>query len=171
MRLPEGHYMHISTGEHFNNYLYRYVRFQYPTEMFGVAAFELDDDGDPYWIVPTVNMRIGLFGGEDYDGAILVDACTGETTKYDRAESVPTWCDKVYTADLVYDQLGYYGQLPREASCNSLIGQTGRARAHGLSRRPSLFKGKRSDSSADGCRPAADNYLAESTMTSTCTRA
>ena len=27
VRLPEGHYMHISTGEHFNNYLYRYVRF------------------------------------------------------------------------------------------------------------------------------------------------
>lgn len=64
VRLPEGHYMHISTGEHFNNYLYRYVRFQFPFEIFGEAAFELNDEGEPYWIVPTVKMRIGLFGGE-----------------------------------------------------------------------------------------------------------
>lgn len=59
VRLPEGHYMHISTGEHFNNYLYRYVRFQFPFEIFGEAAFELNDEGEPYWIVPTVKMRIG----------------------------------------------------------------------------------------------------------------
>ena len=156
VRLPEGHYMHISTGEHFNNYLYRYVRFQYPTEMFGVAAFELDDDGNPYWIVPTVNMRIGLFGGEDYDGAILVDACTGETTKYD-AESVPTWCDKVYTADMVYDQLGYYGRY-RGGFWNSLIGQSGVLVPTG-STAPSLFKGKQSDSSADSST-SGYNYLA-----------
>ena len=156
VRLPEGHYMHISTGEHFNNYLYRYVRFQYPTEMFGVAAFELDDDGNPYWIVPTVNMRIGLFGGEDYDGAILVDACTGETTKYDAA-SVPTWCDKVYTADMVYDQLGYYGRY-RGGFWNSLIGQSGVLVPTG-STAPSLFNGKQSDSSA-GSSTSGYNYLA-----------
>ncbi len=123
VRLPEGEYMHISTGEHFNNYLYRYVRFQYPFEMLGTAAFELDDNGAPYWIVPTVKMRIGLFGGEDYDGAILVNACTGETVKYD-AQDVPTWVDKVYTADLVYKQLGYYGKY-RSGFINAYIGQSG----------------------------------------------
>lgn len=123
VRLPEGQYMHISTGEHFNNYLYRYVRFQYPFEMLGTAAFELDDSGAPYWIVPTVKMRIGLFGGEDYDGAILVNACTGETAKY-ATQDVPTWVDKVYTADLVYKQLEYYGKY-RSGFINAYIGQSG----------------------------------------------
>ena len=123
VRLDEGNYMHISTGEHFNNYLYRYVRFQYPTEIFGEAAFEIDDDGVPYWIVPTVKYRIALFGGEDYSGAILVNACTGETTRYDLDE-VPNWCDKVFNADLVYEQLESYGKY-RSGFWNSLIGQSG----------------------------------------------
>ena len=74
VRLPEGHYMHISTGEHFNNYLYRYVRFQYPTEMFGVAAFELDvkqlvetaTEQRPYVDVP-------VYPAIEVDMAIVVD--------------------------------------------------------------------------------------------------
>lgn len=153
VRLPEGHYMHISTGEHFNNYLYRYVRFQFPFEIFGEAAFELNDEGEPYWIVPTVKMRIGLFGGEDYDGAILVNACTGETTKYDLAD-VPNWCDKVFTADLVYEQLGYYGKY-RSGFINSLIGQTGVLVPTG-SPAPGLFNNDSSSSSGVG---GGYNYL------------
>ena len=136
VRLEEGSYIRYSTGEHFNRYLYRYVRFQYPTEMFGEAAFELDDDGNPYWIVPTVKMRIGLFGGEDYDGAILVDAVTGETTYYDLAD-VPSWVDKVFSADLVYAQLEYYGKY-QKGFFNSFIGQSGVLVPTG-STSPSLF--------------------------------
>ena len=71
-----------------------------------------------------------------------MDACTGETTKYDAA-SVPTWCDKVYTADMVYDQLGYYGRY-RGGFWNSLIGQSGVLVPTG-STAPSLFNDKQSD--------------------------
>ena len=123
VRLDEGSYMHYSTGEHFNKYLYRHVRFSYPTEILGEAAFELDDDGNPYWIVPTVNLRIGLFGGKDYDGCIIVDACTGEMVKYDLAD-VPNWVDKVFSADLIYQQLQYYGKY-QKGFFNSFIGQSG----------------------------------------------
>ena len=138
VRLPEGQYMHISTGEHFNNYLYRYVRFQYPFEMLGEAAFELDDNGTPYWIVPTVTMRIGLFGGEDYTGAIFVNPCTGETTRYS-LEEVPNWADKIFSAGLVYNQLNYYGKY-RSGFWNSIIGQSGVLVPTG-SNAPSLFSG------------------------------
>ncbi len=123
VRLEEGNYMRYSTAEHFNRYLYRYVRFAYPTEIFGEAAFEIDDDGVPYWIVPTVNMRIGLFGGEDYDGMILVNACTGEMIKYELGE-IPSWVDKVFTADMLYNQLSYYGKF-QSGFWNSMIGQSG----------------------------------------------
>ncbi len=157
VRLEEGKYMHISTAEHFNNYLYRYVRFSYPTEMFGDAAFEIDDDGAPYWIVPTVSMRIGLFGGQDYSGAILVNACTGEMRKCSLDE-VPNWCDKVFSADLIYQQLGYYGCY-QGGFWNSLIGQSGVTIPTGSSA-PSLFSSSDSDSNSSSSSTSGYNYLA-----------
>ncbi|MGN0037599.1 MAG: hypothetical protein ACI36Y_00480 [Coriobacteriales bacterium] len=160
VRLAEGEYMHYSTAEHFNNYLYRHVRFQFPTKIFGEAAFEIDDSGHPYWIVPTVNYRIMLFGGRDYDGAILVDAVSGESTFYALAD-VPQWCDKVFSADLVYDQLGSYGKY-RSGFWNSLIGQSGVLVPTGSSA-PSLFSSSEdSDSSTDPSTSSTSgyNYLA-----------
>lgn len=160
VRLPEGEYMHYSTAEHFNNYLYRHVRFQFPTKIFDEAAFEIDDSGHPYWIVPTVNYRIMLFGGKDYDGAILVDAVTGESTFYPLAE-VPQWCDKVFSADLVYDQLGSYGKY-RSGFWNSLIGQSGVLVPTGSSA-PSLFSSSEESSSGDDPSTSSTsgyNYLA-----------
>ena len=158
VRLDEGKYMHVSTAEHFNNYLYRYVRFAYPTEMFGDAAFEIDDDGAPYWIVPTVQMRIGLFGGKDYSGAILVNACTGEMQRY-TIDEVPSWCDKVFSADLVYEQLGYYGCY-QSGFWNSLIGQSGVTIPTGSSA-PSLFSSSDSESqNTSSSSTSGYNYLA-----------
>lgn len=160
VRLPEGEFMHYSTAEHFNNYLYRHVRFQFPTKIFDEAAFEIDDSGHPYWIVPTVNYRIMLFGGKDYDGAILVDAVTGESTFYPLAE-VPQWCDKVFSADLVYDQLGSYGKY-RSGFWNSLIGQSGVLVPTGSSA-PSLFSSSEESSSGDDPSTSSTsgyNYLA-----------
>ena len=156
VRLPEGEYMHISTGEHFNNYLYRYVRFQFPFEMLGEASFELDDSGTPWWIVPTVDMRIGLFGGEDYTGAIFVNPCTGETQRYALAD-VPGWADKVFSADLVYRQLNYYGKY-RSGFWNSIIGQSGVLVPTG-SDAPSLLSGGGTSGYAAGIA-GVYNYLA-----------
>lgn len=163
VRLDEGNYMHISTGEHFNNYLYRYVRFAYPCEMFGEASFEIDDDGVPYWIVPTVAMKIGLFGGKDYTGAILVNACTGEMQKYD-VSSTPNWCDKVFNADLVYNQLEYHGRY-QKGFFNSFIGQSGVTMPTGSSS-PSIISSAtgsstaNSDSSSYSSNNSGYNYLA-----------
>ena len=157
VRLPEGQYMHYSTAEHFNNYLYRHVRFQYPAEIFGDASFEIDDDGTPYWIVPTVKYRIMLFGGKDYDGAILVNAITGETTKY-ALDDVPQWCDKVFSADLVYSQLGDYGKY-RSGFWNSLIGQSGVLVPTGSSA-PSLFSDDDDSTATTSASTSGYNYLA-----------
>ena len=59
VRLPEGHYIRISTGEHFNNYLYRYVRFKFPTEMFGEAGHDLTRSGNVVHMVIVGKTRIG----------------------------------------------------------------------------------------------------------------
>ena len=80
VRLEEG--MKYSFSEPLNRNIVRHLRFQYPTYMFGTPQFEIDEDGRPWWIAPRVVKTIGLFGGTDIKGAVLVDAITGESTYY-----------------------------------------------------------------------------------------
>ena len=64
---------------------------------------------------------IGLFGGEDIKGAVLVDAVTGESQYYDVAD-VPTWVDNIYTPELISQQYDYYGTMVH-GFLNSIFGQ------------------------------------------------
>ena len=121
VRLEEG--MKISDTEHFGRNLYRFLRFRYPTFMFDTASFEIDEQGTPYWVCPRLIKRIGLFGGTDIDGAVLVNAVTGESAYYD-SKDVPSWVDKVYSAKLVMEQYDYYGKYIN-GFFNSVIGQKG----------------------------------------------
>jgi hypothetical protein len=51
--------MKYSTSEYFFRNINRYIRFCYPTRMFETVSFEIDDDGNPYWVAPTIAYRIG----------------------------------------------------------------------------------------------------------------
>ena len=119
VRLEEG--IRYTTAEHFGRNLYRYLRFQYPTYMFDAPAFEIDEDGDPYWVCPRIDKTIGLFGGVDITGAVLINAVTGETNYYDVGE-VPEWVDHVYTAELIIQQYDYHGRYVN-GFLNSMFGQ------------------------------------------------
>ena len=134
VRLEEG--MKYSPAEHFNEYLIRHVRFKYPSLMLGEASFEIDDSGRPFWIVPVLDKTIGLFGGTDVQGAIIVDSITGDTTlvstSLDGTTKLPTdkfvtdkefqWLDQVYSATIVNQQYNYYGKY-NNGFWNSIIGQ------------------------------------------------
>lgn len=117
VRLPEG--MHYTTAEHFSRNLYRHLRFQYPTYIFNEPTFEIDEEGTPYWVCPRIVKRIGLFGGTDIQGAVLVNAITGESQYY---TDIPTWVDGVYSAEIIMDQYDYYGTY-QGGFINSLFGQ------------------------------------------------
>ncbi|MBQ7076341.1 MAG: CvpA family protein, partial [Clostridia bacterium] len=91
----------------------------YPTFMFAEPVFELDEEGVPYWVCPKIEMKVGLFGGADINGAVLVNAITGEST-YEK--EVPTWVDRVYSADLIISQYDYYGTY-KNGFLNSIFGQ------------------------------------------------
>lgn len=108
IRLPEG--MKYSTAEHFGRNLARHLRFQYPTKIFADQTFEVDESGTPYWICPTYDFTIGLYGGRDINGAVLVNAVTGEHIYYD-VSAIPSWVDRVYNANLIIEQYDYYGTL------------------------------------------------------------
>ena len=134
VRLEEG--MKYSPAEHFNEYLIRHVRFKYPSLMFDEPRFEIDENGRPYWIVPVIDKTIGLFGGTDVIGAIIVDSINGDTTlistSLDGTTKLPTdkfvtdeefqWLDQVYSASVVNQQYNYYGKY-NNGFWNSIIGQ------------------------------------------------
>ena len=117
VRLDEG--MKYTTAEHFSRNLYRHLRFAYPTYMFEEPVFEIDEDGTPYWVCAKKEKTIGLFGGTDNHGAVLVNAITGESEYY---EEPPAWVDHVYSAELIIEQYDYYGQY-HNGFWNSIFGQ------------------------------------------------
>ena len=117
VRLNEG--MKYSTAEHFGRNLYRHLRFNFPTYIFDEATFEIDENGVPYWVCPRIVKRIGLFSGTDIQGAVLVNAISGESEYY---EEVPSWVDRVYTADIIIQQYDFHG-LYQGGFLNSLFGQ------------------------------------------------
>ena len=109
--LEEG--IKYSKSEYFNRNLYRHLRFRFPTYIFGDQLFfEIDDNGVPYWVCPVKKFNIGLFGGETVGRVVLVNAVTGECTDY-AVEDVPTWIDKVYSAELLMQLYDYYGLYQR----------------------------------------------------------
>lgn len=120
-RLTEGQGMRYSPSEPLNRNTFRHLRFQFPTFMFATPTFEIDDEGNPWWICPRVVKTIGLFGGTDVSGAVLMNAVTGECTYYE-AKDIPQWVDHVYPDDLIMEQYNYYGTLVH-GFFNSVFGQ------------------------------------------------
>ncbi len=126
--LPEGEYIKYATTEHFSKYLMRHVRFSYPTYIFDTPRFEIDENGDPYWLCPVLDKTIGLFGGTDVKGIVIVDAVTGEMTEYTVDEVKNStelqWIDGIYSDALLVEQFNYYGQY-QKGFINSVLGQDG----------------------------------------------
>ena len=121
VRLPEGEGMKYSNSEPLNRNVMRHLRFTYPTYMFATPQFEIDEEGRPWWIVPRIVNTIGLFGGTDIRGAVLMDAITGACTYYEQ-EDIPSWVDNVYTPALIMEQYDYHGTLVN-GFINSIFGQ------------------------------------------------
>lgn len=113
--------MKYSPSEYFFRNIYRHMRFSYPTKIFETVSFEIDDSGTPYWVAPTIAYRIGWWSGKDIDGAILVNAITGESVFYEKDE-VPQWIDQLYDSDLIITQLDDNGRF-QNGYINSIFGQ------------------------------------------------
>ena len=104
----------------FNEKLSRKLRFSYPTEIFGSASFELDNDGNPYWIVPTIKY-VGVGMREEIDGVVILNPIDGKSKKYDIG-SIPSWVDHAYSANLILEQVNDWGKY-KNGFINSIFGQ------------------------------------------------
>lgn len=104
----------------FNENLYRKLRFDYPTKIFGSESFEVDENGNPYWVVPTFKFSgVGL--KRDVCGVVILDPVTGDSKYYD-VSSIPTWVDNVYKADVILEQVNDWGKY-KNGFWNSMFGQ------------------------------------------------
>lgn len=110
-----------SKSDHFGRNIYRHLRMAYPTYIFDDINFEIDENGTPYWVCPVKKYNIGLFGGQTLGRVVLCNAVTGEMTDYD-IENVPSWVDKVYSADLLIQLYDYNGTL-KHGFLNSVMSQ------------------------------------------------
>ena len=108
---------------YFNYNLQRHVQLTYPTKIISGYKFEVDDDGNPYYICPTMTARVGLFGGIDVNGVIICDPIDGEC-KYYAIGDCPSWVDSVYDGHLLTKKYNWHGMLSG-GYINSIIGQKG----------------------------------------------
>ena len=109
---------------YFNQDLMRKLRFEYPTKIFDdFISFEVDDEGNPYYIITCLKPKVFPFGAMDVCEAVIFDPCTGESTLY-AVEDIPTWVDAVYSGNLAEQKYNWHGLLSG-GYINSIIGNKG----------------------------------------------
>lgn len=110
---------YVESG-YFGDYLKRKLRFSYPTKIFDTCYFEIDEEGNPYYIVSCLSPKVGLFGAMDVSEVIIFDPCDGSSEIYPVGE-VPSWVDIVYDGELAMEKYNWYGTLSG-GFWNSVIG-------------------------------------------------
>ncbi|RKS25867.1 hypothetical protein CLV94_0913 [Flavobacterium endophyticum] len=94
---------------YFGSRIDRHVYFNgYATVGLEDFNFEIDDKGNPYWIVTKYKKRIG-FAGNDATGVLTVDAQTGEIKEYD-INNTPLWVDRIQPISFIEEQLNDWGE-------------------------------------------------------------
>jgi hypothetical protein len=71
-------------------------------------SFEINDDGEPYWVITTYKNLTGIRLPEA-DGVIIINATTGETKRYSMSD-VPAWVDRVQPIDFDMTQIDNRGR-------------------------------------------------------------
>lgn len=112
--------MKYAESAYFSKDLHRALRMKYPTKIFGSYSFEIDDDGNPYYVVSCMKPKIMLFGALDVSEVIVFNPVDGSSSVYSLSE-VPSWVDNVFTGDLAAQKYDWYGTL-KNGFWNSVIG-------------------------------------------------
>lgn len=115
--------MYYTESAFFGEDLTRRLRFDYPTKIFDSISFEVDDAGNPYYIVSCARPQVALFGASDITEVIIFDPTDGSSEIMPVAD-VPAWVDIVYTGNLATQKYNWHGTLSG-GFLNSIIGNVG----------------------------------------------
>lgn len=111
-----------SYSDMFNRNVLRKLRFAYPFKMFSHPSFEVDDEGNPFYIATTYGRHFFLKEPK-VTGLVTLNAMTGATQYYPLNE-IPSWVDRVYSSDLLMHQLEMHGHYSN-GFFNSLFAKNG----------------------------------------------
>lgn len=112
--------MKYAPSAYFNENLYRKLQFKYLTYNFGAINFEIDNEGNPYWIASVVKYH-GIGQRREIRGVVILDPITGDSKYYD-TKDVPAWVDHVYEADLILEEINDWGAY-KNGFLNSIFTQ------------------------------------------------
>lgn len=119
--LPEG--MRYTESGYFGEDLKRALRFRYPTKLFGRMSFEVNEQGEVFWIVACNAPQVGMFGAMDVKEVIIFNPVDGSSRLYPVSE-VPSWVDIVFDGDLACQKYNWHGTLSG-GFFNSVVGNKG----------------------------------------------
>ncbi len=71
-------------------------------------SFEIDDEGNPYWIITTYKNN-WLYALPEATGVITLQATTGEVNEYS-IDEIPSWVDRVQPEEFIMTQLNNQGE-------------------------------------------------------------
>ena len=96
-------------GAYFQSDIHRHVYFN-GNATIGLAdfSFEIDDTGNPYWIITRYAKKVG-FSGKEAIGTIVVNAQSGAMRSYTIAKT-PKWVDRIQPLEFIEDQLNDWGE-------------------------------------------------------------
>ena len=92
----------------FRDNLWRHLYFNgYMSQGLTDYTFEIDDAGNPFWVVTIFEKKVG-YAGNDATGIAVVDAQTGKTNEYS-IKDAPAWIDRIQPKNFVRTQLNDWG--------------------------------------------------------------
>lgn len=97
------------SGAYFQSNIHRHVYLSgYATTGLADFTFEIDEQGNPFWVIATYDKQIG-FSGENTNGILVVNAQSGEIKEYN-IDNAPAWVDRIQPADFIENQLNDWGE-------------------------------------------------------------
>jgi hypothetical protein len=93
----------------FQSEIHRHVYFNgYATDGLEDFSFEIDDKGNPFWIITKYAKKVG-FSGNDAVGVLVVNAQSGAIQSYG-LNAIPAWVDRVQPIAFIEEQLDNWGE-------------------------------------------------------------
>ena len=111
-----------SPSGYFGNDLDRKFYSEYKSTYWGDYSFQVDDEGNPYWVRTIMEPR-NLWGNKTPKGVAVMDASTGFITKYS-FDSAPEWVDLCISGDMVESLYNRHGAYTN-GFWNSMFSQVG----------------------------------------------
>ncbi len=97
------------TEAYFSDNLQRHIYFNgYKTKGFTDFTFEIDDNGNPFWVVTLYSKKVG-FEGNDATGILVINPESGNIKEYS-INNAPLWIDRIQPAEFVFEQLDDWGE-------------------------------------------------------------